>query len=220
MNYTTSMDLSASMHDSSLDETRLGQLELPPSPEVVNATVADAALDYEYGLKRALDNNKPPMTPPRKRQKKESWAFKEPAMFVKPPIFSNEKVANPLESLKGDVRRMEIAKMLDHAANLAQTIGQIDPEPDVQPTGGHRRFQRRNSFVIHRNRGDGMFPSLDQASISSNDKLFSSSKEEKGFLGLTRHESTLVFRRRMSLPWNQSMDASNQSNSGANSRAA
>jgi hypothetical protein len=55
-----------------------------------------------------------------------------------------------------------------------------------------------------------MFPSLQQASDSNNDKL-SCSTEEMGGLGVSQHGSTLVLNRCMTLPWNPSLDVTNHS---------
>jgi hypothetical protein len=47
--------------------------------------------------------------------------------------------------------------MLQKATEIARAVGELDPEPESHPNG-RRRFQRRNSFVIHRNRkSTGMF---------------------------------------------------------------
>jgi hypothetical protein len=118
------------------------------------STISDRALDE--GLKRSLEKSCCIESPANK--KKESWTFREPAMIVWPPlstISSSRRMAIsclPLtEDLTEDNRRAKIANMLQEATDMAQAVGELDPEPESRPNG-RRRFQRRNSFVIHRNR--------------------------------------------------------------------
>jgi hypothetical protein len=119
--------------------------------EYLSLAVSDQALDE--GLRRALEKTCSIEYPARKKQKKESWAFREPAKVVMPPPStigsSTSKVIKCLEGLTGDYRRAKIADMLQEATEMAHAVGELDPEPKFRPNG-RRRFQRRNSFVIHR----------------------------------------------------------------------
>jgi hypothetical protein len=121
--------------------------------EYLSSTVSDQALDE--GLRRALEKTCSIEYPANKKQKKESWAFREPAKVVMPPPStvgsSASKVISTLGSLTGDYRRAKIVDMLQEATDMAHAVGELDPEPESRPNG-RRRFQRRNSFVIHRSR--------------------------------------------------------------------
>jgi uncharacterized protein (DUF2384 family) len=64
---------------------------------------------------------------------------------------SSRRKAISCLALTEDNRRAKIANMLQEATDMAQAVGELDPEPESRPNG-RRRFHRRNSFVIHRNR--------------------------------------------------------------------
>jgi hypothetical protein len=120
----------------------------------LSSTVSDRALDE--GLKRALEKTCNIESPAnKKRKKKESWAFCEPAkVFMPTPSPTKLPVSNAISclgGLTGDTRRAKLAEMLQEASEMAQAIGKLDPDPESHPNG-RRRFPRRNSFVIHRNR--------------------------------------------------------------------
>jgi hypothetical protein len=120
----------------------------------VSSTVSDRALDED--LKRALEKNCNIESPTKKKQKKkESWAFCEPAKIIMPPLLtigsSTSMVISCLGGLTEDNRPAKIANMLREATEMAEAVGKLDPEPESRPNG-RRRFHRRNSFVIHRNR--------------------------------------------------------------------
>jgi hypothetical protein len=196
---------------SSFAEEGIGRLELRCSGAL------------EEGLKRALEssNDEPPEPPAHKKQKKESWAFHEPAKVVKaPPLSFESAISNmhvsTLAGLAGDIRRARIAQMVQQAAEMATAIGKLDPEPESLPNG-RRRFQRRNSFVIHPNRSNtGMFPGC----IPPRPKNVTHN-EENGALGLPPHEANLFFRRerRMSLPLSQSLSGESMHSTRSDSSA-
>jgi hypothetical protein len=129
--------------------------------EKISSAISDRALDEI--LERALDKTCNIESPANKKQKKESWDFCESAkVVVWPPPSAIEsatrKAINCLGGLTEDNRRAKIANMLQKATDMAQAVGKLDPEAESRPNG-RRRFQRRNSFVIHRNRkGTGTFP--------------------------------------------------------------
>jgi hypothetical protein len=144
--------------------------------ERASSTVSDQALDE--GLRRALEKTCSIEYPANKKQKKESWAVCEHAKAVMPPPSTIEsstgKVISCLGGLTGDNRQAKIDNMLLKATTMAHAVGNLDPEPESGPNG-RRRFQRRNSFVIHRSRKKtGMFPAmqhevvLDKVCIDSN----------------------------------------------------
>jgi hypothetical protein len=128
--------------------------------EHVSSTVSEQVLDE--GLRWALEKTCNIESPANKKRKKRSWAFCEPAKVIMFPSStiesSTSKVIGCLGGLTGDNRRAKIANMLQEATEMAQAVGNLDPEPESR-SNGRRRFQRRNSFVIHRNRKNtGTFP--------------------------------------------------------------
>jgi hypothetical protein len=184
--------------------------------EHVFPTVIDRGL--EEGLKRALDETGCEDIPVYKKQKKESWAFHEPAKVANPLLSASRSStskaispSNALAGLTGDNRRAKISQMLQEATVLGHAVGNIDPEPESHPNG-RRLFQRRNSFVIHRNRNStGMFPPAVALSTTKITHPFNGIRnEENAVLGSPPRESNVFFRRR-SLPGSQSMNESNHS---------
>lgn len=108
-------------------------------------------------------------------------------------------------------RCSSVAKMLEKATSVAAQVGELDgPVAPPPAPGGHRRYQRRNSFVIHKNRSTSvpaMFSCADATpavgkDLNSTDNATFPEVEngKKAPLGLSPKESALVFRR-MSLPW-------------------
>jgi hypothetical protein len=163
---------------------------------------SDRALDE--GLKRALEKSCCIESSANKKQKKkESWTFREPAKVVwSPPstIESSTRKAFSCLGLTGDHRRAKIANMLQDATEMAQAVGKLDPEPESR-SNGRRRFHRRNSFVIHRNRkSTGAFP----APAPSITKTYPLDQMRN------THESNLFFQR-MSGSWSQSLNHANHS---------
>jgi hypothetical protein len=167
--------------DSSSAEEGLGRLDH------CSSTVSIGVL--EDGFKRALEktcNDEPPTS---KKQKKESWAFRESAKVVKPPssIFESSASKTNVSTLAGlavDIQRAKTAQMVQQATVMAMAIGRLDPELESHPNG-RLKFQRRNSFIIHPNLLNGTHNEANDA------------------LGLPRPEANL-FARRLSLPLSQS----------------
>jgi hypothetical protein len=205
--------------------------------------VSDRGL--EEGFKRAFEKTCCEEMPVYKRQKKESWAFHEPDKVVKtlPSTMesstSTSKAINSLAGLTGDNRRAKISQMLQEATVIARAVGELDPEHESHPDG-RRRFQRRNSFVIHRNRNTGMrhstgmFPAVAPSTTMIKHPFNGIRNEESAVLGIPPRESNMFFStgmfpavapsttmitqpneekavRRRSLPWSQSLNESNHS---------
>jgi hypothetical protein len=177
--------------------------------EHASSTISDRALDE--GLKRALEKTCCIESPTNKKQKKESWTFREPAKVVwspPPTIESSTIKAMSCLGLTGDNRRAKIANMLQEATEMARTVGTLDPEPESRPNG-RRRFHRRNSFVIHRNwKSTGTFTPPAPSTTKTTYPLNQVRNEVDGALGLRPHESNLFFRS-MSGSWSQSLNHSN-----------
>jgi hypothetical protein len=171
----------------------------------------------EEGFKRALDQTGCEEIPVYKKQKKESWAFHEPAKVANPLLSTSKSStsnaispSNALAGLTGDNRRAKISQMLREATVLGNAVGNIDPEPQSHPNG-RRRFQRRNSFVIHRNRNStGMFPAVAPSATKITHPFNGVRNEENAVLGLPPRESNVFFRRR-SLSGSHSLNESNHS---------
>jgi hypothetical protein len=189
--------------------------------ENISSVISDRALDEV--LKRALEKTCNIESPASKKQKKESWDFCEPAkVVVWPPPSAIEsakrKAISCLGGLTEDNRRAKIANMLQKASDMAKAVGKLDPEVESRPNG-RRRFQRRNSFVIHRNRkGTGTLPPPPPSTTKIAYPLNIMREEADGALGLHPHESTLFFRR-MSVSWSHSLNHSNHSTRSSSSCA-
>jgi hypothetical protein len=162
----------------------------------ISSSISDRALDEV--LKRALEKTCNIESPANKKQKKESWDFCEPAkVVVWPPPSAIEsakkKTITCLEGLMEDSRRAKIANMLQKATDMAKAVGKLDPEAEPCQNG-RRRFQRRNSFVIHRNRKiAGAIPAPSPSTTNIAYPLNVMRKEADGALGLHPDESNLFF---------------------------
>jgi hypothetical protein len=188
--------------ESSAAEEGLGRLERR-SPAVSFEALGEV-------LKRALEKTCNDEPAANKKQKKESWAFHEPAKVVKPPpstfeSYTSKMHVSTLAGLAEDNGRARIAQMVQQATEMATTIGRLDPAPESL-ANGRRRFQRRNSFIILPNRiRTGRFPGL----ITRPQNV--THNEANGALRLPPNEANLFIRRerRMSLPLSQSSSESN-----------
>jgi hypothetical protein len=190
--------------------------------ENTSSAISDQALDEV--LKRALEEACNIESPVNKKQKKESWDFCEQAKVVvwpQPSVIESatRKTIVRLGSLTEDNRLAKIAIMLQKATDIAQAVGKLDPEAESHPNG-RRRFQRRNSFVIHRNgKGTGTFsapvPSATKTPSPSTTKITSPLNEMRNEADSTLEplppcKSNLLCRR-MSVSWSQSLNHSSHS---------